>query len=115
LFSDGWVDLLQGEHYDSKHTFWVNRSSAGERVGKNKLTPGYVFFYILFWPDTWRFLIGVSAACLLAPRLVYPDLGILGTGAIYIMLASIGYAFSSLPARWISDRIRKLILKDKRP
>jgi len=39
----------------------------------------------------------------------------LGAGAIYVMLASIGYAFSSLPARWISDRIKKIILKDKRP
>jgi hypothetical protein len=84
-------------------------------VGKKKLTPGYVFFYILFWPDTWRILIGVSAASLLAPRIGYPDLGKLGTGAIYAMLASIGYAFSSLPARWISDRLKKLILKDKRP
>lgn len=81
---------------------------------RNKpLTPGYVFFYILFWPDTWRILIGIAAACLLAPRLVYPDLGTLGTGIIYVMLASIGYAFSSLPARWISDRIKNLILKDK--
>jgi hypothetical protein len=84
-------------------------------VGKKKLTPGYVFFYILFWPDTWRILIGIAAACLLAPRLVYPDLGALGTGMIYVMIASIGYAFGSSPARWISDRIKKLILKDKRP
>ena len=82
---------------------------------KKNLTPGYVFFYILFWPDTWRILIGVAAAFLLAPRFVYSDLGTLGTGMIYIMLASIGYAFSSLPARWISDRIKKLILRDKRP
>ncbi len=82
---------------------------------KKYLTPGYVFFYILFWPDTWRILIGFAAACLLAPRFVYPDLGTLGTGMIYIMLASIGYAFSSLPARWISGRIKKLILRDKRP
>ena len=84
-------------------------------MGKKKLTAGYVFFYILFWPDTWRILIGAAAACLLAPRIVYPDLGILGAGAIYVMLASIGYAFSASPARWISDRIKKLILKDKRP
>jgi hypothetical protein len=84
-------------------------------VGKKKLTPGYVFFYILFWPDTWRIVIGIAAACLLAPRIGYPDLGKLGTGAIYVMLASIGYAFSSSPARWISDRLKKLILKDKRP
>ncbi len=82
---------------------------------KKKLTPGYVFFYILFWPDTWRILIGIAAACLLAPRLVYPDLGTLGTGMIYVMIASIGYAFGTSPARWISDGIKKLILKDKRP
>ena len=83
-------------------------------MGKKKLTPAYVFFFILFWADTWRILIGVAAACLLAPRLVYPDLGTLGTGAIYVMLVSIGYAFSALPARWISDRFKKLVLKDKR-
>ena len=83
-------------------------------MGKKKLTPGYVFFYILFWPDTWRILIGVAASISLAPRLVYPDLGTLGKGMVYVMLASIGYAFGSLPARWISDRIKKLILKDKR-
>jgi hypothetical protein len=82
-------------------------------VRKRPLKPGYVFFYILFWPDTWRILIGVAVAYLLAPRLVYPDIGTWGSGMICVMLASIGYAFSSLPARWISDRLKKLILKDK--
>jgi hypothetical protein len=82
-------------------------------VRKKKWTPGYVFFYILFWPDTWRILIGFAAACLLAPRFVYSDLGTWGTGMIYVMVASIGYAFSSSPARWISDRLKKQILKDK--
>jgi hypothetical protein len=82
---------------------------------KKNLTIGYVFFYILFWPDTWRILIGIAAAGLLTPRIVYPELGTLGTGAIYVMLASIGYAFSALPARWISARIKRLILRDRRP
>jgi hypothetical protein len=39
----------------------------------------------------------------------------LGTGAIYVMLASIGYAFSILPGRWISNTLKKLVLTDKRP
>lgn len=80
---------------------------------KKNRTPGYVFFYILFWPDTWRLLIGLAAAYLLAPRLVYPDMGTWGSGMVYVMLTSIGYALSAVPARWLSDRIKKLILKDK--
>jgi hypothetical protein len=82
-------------------------------VPKRPLTPGYALFYILFWPDTWRILIGVAAAFWLAPCFAYPELGAFGTGMIYVMLAAIGYAVSAIPARWISARIKKLILKDK--
>ncbi len=82
---------------------------------KRPLTAGYVFFYLLFWPDTWRILIGVAAAWGLAPRLVSPAMGATGTAMIYLMLATIGYALSAVPARWISAGIKRLVLKGKRP
>ncbi len=82
---------------------------------KRPLTPGYVFFYILFWPDTWRILIGAAAAFFLAPRLVSPDMGVMGAGMVYVMLAAIVYASSARLASWISGRVRKLILRNQRP
>ena len=82
---------------------------------KRPLTVGYVFFYLLFWPDTWRILIGVAAAWGLAPRLVSSAMGPLGAAMIYLMLATIGYALSAVPARWISAGIKRLVLKGKRP
>lgn len=82
---------------------------------KRSLTFGYIFFYILFSPDTWRLLIGLTVAVLLAPSIIQPNHGVLGAGVIYLMLASIGYAFSTRPGRWISAALKKLILTDKRP
>lgn len=82
---------------------------------KRPLTAGYVFFYLIFWPDTWRILIGVAAAWGLAPRLVSPSMGAPGTVMIYLMLATIGYALSAVPARWVSAGIKRFFLKGKRP
>ncbi|MFZ0614232.1 MAG: hypothetical protein WAM73_18460 [Desulfobacterales bacterium] len=82
---------------------------------KRPLTAGYVFFYLIFWPDTWRILIGVAAAWGLAPRLVSPAMGPLGAAMIYLMLATIGYALSAVPGRWISAGIKRFVLKVKRP
>lgn len=90
-------------------------SLKGGLLRKRPLTTSYIIFYILFSPDTWRILIGVAVAVLLAPRIIQSDHGMLGTGAIYVMLASIGYAFSILPGRWISNTLKKLVLTDKRP
>ena len=33
----------------------------------------------------------------------------------YIMVAGIGYAATGIPARWITEFFKKLILGDKRP
>ncbi|MFZ0243728.1 MAG: hypothetical protein WAL90_18965 [Desulfobacterales bacterium] len=82
---------------------------------KRPLTAGYVFFYLIFWPDTWRLLIGIAAAGGLAPRLVSSGMGLPGKAMIYLMLATIGYALSAVPARWISAGIKRLVLKGKRP
>jgi len=86
--------------------------SAGATVNKRPLTPGYFFFYLIFWPDTYRILIGLSAAFFLAPRITPPDQGGFGQAMMHIMLACIGYAASAKPARSISNKLKKMVLKD---
>ena len=80
---------------------------------KRPLTPGYVFFYILFLPDFWQILIGVIAAWILAPRAIPPQTGLFGRVMLYVMIATIGYAASRLPARGITRLIKKLILGNR--
>lgn len=82
-------------------------------LGNRKLTPGYIIFYILFLPDTWRVLIGIIASYLLTPAIVSPEMHHTGTVIFYIMIASIGYAASDIPSRWITQILKKLILSNK--
>ena len=84
-------------------------------MSKHRITPGYAFFWLLFWPDTYRILIGLAAAMLLAPRLTPPDQGGFGLVMMHVMLACIGYAAGGKPARAISGKLKKTILKDKLP
>jgi len=80
---------------------------------KGPLTSSYILFYILFWPDTWRIIIGILAAWLLPPHIMPPDLGLFGSGMFYFMIACIGYAASASPARGLSRVLQRLILKKK--
>jgi len=80
---------------------------------KRPLTPAYILFFILFSPDTWRIIAGIVFSWLLTPRIAPPNLGVLGIGMIYVMLACIGYSVFSWPARQISRLLQKWILKNK--
>ena len=82
---------------------------------KRSLTLSYILFYILFLPDSWQILAGVIAAYFLAPRAITPETGLFGRIMLYIMIATIGYAASRLPARGITRCIKKLILGDRQP
>jgi hypothetical protein len=80
---------------------------------KRKMTPGYALFFMLFWPDTWRSLIGLALAVFLGPRLIPADLRAPGSWLFFIMLATIGYSVAAYPARGISKMLKKLILGDR--
>jgi TRAP-type mannitol/chloroaromatic compound transport system permease small subunit len=80
---------------------------------KRHRTFSYFVFYILFLPDTWQILIGVAAAYFLAPFAITPETGLGGRIMLYIMMATIGYAASRMPARGICRIIKKMILGDK--
>lgn len=82
-------------------------------MNKRLLTPGYLFFYLIFWPDTYRLLFGLTAAFLLAPRITPADHGGFGLVMMHVMLACIGYAATAKPARSISNALKKKILKGK--
>ena len=81
---------------------------------KRKLTPAYLFFYLLFWPDTWRIAFGVVAAGLLTPRILPADRVLFEAAMVFVMLACIGYAVSAKPARRFTLWLQKAVLKNRR-
>jgi hypothetical protein len=85
----------------------------GDILQKKPLTFSYILFYTLFLPDTWQILIGITASYILAPLAVTSKTGLFGRVMLYIMIATIGYTVSRLPARGISRIIKKLILGNK--
>ncbi len=82
---------------------------------KRPITLNYVIFYILFLPDTWRIIMGIVLSALLTPHATPVSLGAGGRVMLYIMIATIGYAGTAVPGRWISEMLKKLILNGKRP
>jgi hypothetical protein len=77
---------------------------------KRRITPAFVFFYILFWPDTWRILIGMAASAILSPLLISPDHGRPAAALLYLMIACIAYSASAAPGRAIAGFLQKRIL-----
>lgn len=78
-------------------------------MSKRPLTPSYIFFLILFTPDTWQILAGVTLSWILTPRLIDPEMGRFGVGMFGVMLACIGYAVFTVPARHLSRLLRKWV------
>lgn len=74
------------------------------------MTPGYIFFFVLFSPDSWQILIGVVCAAFLGPVIASPEMNVWGKIVLYFMIATIGYAASAVPARWFARSLRKVVL-----
>jgi len=89
----------------SKHT-----PNEGQKRGL-----AYWIFFLLFSPDFWRILAGLAFAGLLTPRIVPPDLHAGGLVMLYVMMATIGWAVSGVPARWISNGLKKWMLGGMAP
>ena len=79
-------------------------------MAKKSLSPGYIFFFILFWPDTWRILIGVLAAVLIAPQLLVATENVFAFAMLHVMIACIGYAATAGIAGVIVRFLKKIIL-----
>jgi hypothetical protein len=84
-------------------------------MNKRKLTIRYIIFYVLFLPDAWQLIAGLSAACFLSPLVEIQDTGYGARVMLFIMIATIGYAATNVPARWITRILKKWILDEKRP
>jgi len=80
------------------------------KIDKRPLTPAYVIFYFLFWPDTWRILTGILLTLFFTPLILPADLSMGGRAMLYVMVAAIGWALSNKPAGWITAQLKKLIL-----
>ena len=76
---------------------------------RRPVTPAYVIFYVLFSTDTWRILIGVILAVIFTPRVLTADLHTAGRVMVYVMVATIGWALSGKPARWITAALKKAL------
>jgi hypothetical protein len=73
---------------------------------KNKNLFLYVVFYLIFSPDTWRILIGLLAAMIIAPRAVVGgDYTTAGQVVIWLMILTLGYVLSAPIGRFISKRL----------
>lgn len=84
-----------------------------QSMPKRPLTLTYIFFYLLFWPDTWRIVFGLAVAFIIAPHLNGTEADLPRTLMIGIMLVAIGYAVSAKPAQFITTKLRSLILKSR--
>lgn len=82
-------------------------------MAKRPITVGYLFFFILFLPDTWQALMGLIAAYFITPMVTAPEDATSKIVLVFIMLATIGYAATRPVAKGISRLLRKLILGDK--
>lgn len=82
----------------------------GDQLPKRPLTPGYIFFFILFLPDTWQILIAFVTAVLVTPRLMTPDMGHMASAIVHVMVAVIIYVVSAPIGRRISRLLQRLIL-----
>ena len=80
---------------------------------KRPITPTYIVFYIIFLPDTWQIVMGVVFACLLKRFAISPEMMVFSKALIFIMLTTIGYTITRLPAKWITGKLKKLVLGDK--
>jgi hypothetical protein len=78
---------------------------------KRPLTPAYIIFYILFWPDTWRILVGLLLALMFTPLILPADMAAAGRAMLYVMVTAIGWSLSSKPANWITTQLKKIIIK----
>jgi hypothetical protein len=74
-------------------------------------TPAYLFFYVLFAPDTWRIVGGFALAILFTPHIVPPHMALTGRTMLYVMVAAIGWAVCGKPAQWIAAGLKRAILK----
>lgn len=78
---------------------------------KRKITLSYIFFYVLFLPDTYRLIIGFLAAWIFAPLVIESKQMPRESGfLVWIMIVTIGYAVSTRIGNTISDWMKNMIL-----
>lgn len=77
------------------------------KTGKNFFL--YLFFFLLFSPDTWRVLIGLLAALIVGPRATAGgDYSPAGRAVVWLMILAIFYVLSAPVGRSISRRMTAL-------
>jgi hypothetical protein len=76
---------------------------------KNRLTPAYIVFHLLFSEDTWRVAIGIVMAVLTAPALRAFDHTGIGRYVMFVTVVVVGWAIAKSPSQWIVRQLRLLL------
>jgi hypothetical protein len=79
-------------------------------LSKRPRSIGYVVFYLLFWSESWRVVLGAVLALVLAPWVVPPEMDRIPATLVWVMLATIGTCLTGYPARKIAQFWQRLIL-----
>ena len=91
----------------------MNYSEAGNpgvKMSKRPLTFSYLFFYLLFSPDTWRILFGFVGAVVLGPLLTQGrNLSQTGEVVVWLMIMAIGWSVTAWPAKKIAGALQRAV------
>ena len=77
---------------------------------KRPFSVAYIFFYVLFSPDTWRIMTGFVCAFFLAPLVTRGrNLSQGGEVMVWLMIMAIGWSVTAWPARKITAVLRRAV------
>lgn len=84
-------------------------------MSKRRLTPSYLFFYLLLADDTWRIAAGFVMAVWLGPLLtrgrhLNPTAEVL----VWLMIMAIGWSLAGWPARKITGLLKRAVKQASR-
>ncbi|MCF8066964.1 MAG: hypothetical protein K9L30_00105 [Desulfobacterales bacterium] len=78
---------------------------------ERKKTPLFIFFYLLFSPDTWRGVLGILIVVIAGPLLSKNlDLPLPGSIVFWFMIGVIGWWVTEAPANFIAGFLKKRII-----
>ena len=82
---------------------------------KRRLTPAYIFFYLLLADDTWRIAAGFILAVWLGPLLTQGrHLNRAAEVMVWLMILAIGWSLTGWPAKKITGFLKRAVKQASR-
>ena len=84
-------------------------------MAKRSFSFSYVFFYLLFSPDTWRILFGFIGAVVLGPLLTQGrQMSQAAEVMVWLMILAIGWSVTAWPAKKITGALQQAVKRAAR-